>query len=67
MTTAPFPVLFEDNHLLVVSKPAGLPTMGVAADLSGIKFESRIRCPQGAVVRAAGRLDREEVASGRRA
>ncbi|MDO4550896.1 MAG: RluA family pseudouridine synthase [Planctomycetia bacterium] len=24
-------VLFEDNHLLVVQKPAGLPTMGVAA------------------------------------
>lgn len=40
-------------------------TMGVAADLSGIKFESRIRWPQGAVVRAAGRLGREEVASGR--
>ncbi|MBN2021715.1 MAG: RluA family pseudouridine synthase [Pirellulales bacterium] len=25
-------VLYEDNHLLVVSKPAGLATMGVAAD-----------------------------------
>ncbi len=25
-------VLFEDNHLLVVDKPAELPTMGVAAD-----------------------------------
>jgi len=25
-------VLYEDNHLLVVNKPAGLPTMGVAAD-----------------------------------
>lgn len=25
-------VLFEDNHLLVINKPAGLPTMGVAAD-----------------------------------
>lgn len=24
------PVLYEDNHLLVVDKPAGLPTMGVA-------------------------------------
>lgn len=24
------PVLYEDNHLLVVNKPAGLPTMGVA-------------------------------------
>lgn len=25
-------VLYEDNHLLAVSKPVGLPTMGVAAD-----------------------------------
>lgn len=25
-------VLYEDNHLLVVNKPSGLPTMGVAAD-----------------------------------
>ncbi|MBN1588139.1 MAG: RluA family pseudouridine synthase [Pirellulales bacterium] len=25
-------VLYEDNHLLAVNKPAGLPTMGVAAD-----------------------------------
>lgn len=24
-------ILYEDNHLLVVQKPAGLPTMGVAA------------------------------------
>jgi RluA family pseudouridine synthase len=24
-------ILYEDNHLLVVNKPAGLPTMGVAA------------------------------------
>lgn len=28
----PFPILFEDNHLLIVNKPAMLPTMGVAAD-----------------------------------
>ncbi|NLF67887.1 MAG: RNA pseudouridine synthase [Candidatus Anammoximicrobium sp.] len=25
------PILFEDNHLLAMVKPAGLPTMGVAA------------------------------------
>ncbi len=25
-------VIYEDNHLLVVNKPASLPTMGVAAD-----------------------------------
>lgn len=28
----PLPIIFEDNHLLVVNKPAGLPTMGVAED-----------------------------------
>ncbi len=27
-----FSVLYEDNHVLVVTKPAGLPTMGVQAD-----------------------------------
>ena len=31
MVHPPFPVLFEDNHLLAVVKPAGLPTMGVEA------------------------------------
>ena len=25
-------VVYEDNHLLIVNKPAELPTMGVAAD-----------------------------------
>ena len=28
--SAPFKILFEDNHLLIVDKPAMLPTMGVA-------------------------------------
>ena len=33
MSDAPsFDVLYEDNHLLIVNKPALLPTMGVAAD-----------------------------------
>jgi 23S rRNA pseudouridine1911/1915/1917 synthase len=32
MNVAPLKVLYEDNHLLAVNKPAGLPTMGVAAD-----------------------------------
>jgi len=31
MNRSPFPILFEDNHLLIVNKPALLPTMGVAA------------------------------------
>jgi len=32
MISAPFPILYEDNHLLVISKPAGLATMGVRDD-----------------------------------
>lgn len=28
----PFEILYEDNHLLIVNKPAGLATMGVAKD-----------------------------------
>ncbi|MES1213211.1 MAG: RluA family pseudouridine synthase [Singulisphaera sp.] len=32
MPTARLNVLYEDNHLLALNKPAGLPTMGVAAD-----------------------------------
>jgi len=31
VTAFPFDILYEDNHLLAVVKPAGLPTMGVAA------------------------------------
>ncbi|WP_417747266.1 RluA family pseudouridine synthase [Rosistilla oblonga] len=29
MTTLPFPILYEDNHLLVIDKPAGIATQGV--------------------------------------
>jgi 23S rRNA pseudouridine1911/1915/1917 synthase len=29
-------VLYEDNHLLVVNKPPGLPTMGVAEDRASV-------------------------------
>lgn len=31
MSPAALSILYEDNHLLVINKPAGLPTMGVAA------------------------------------
>ena len=31
MNSCPLEVLYEDNHLLALSKPAGLPTMGTAA------------------------------------
>ncbi len=29
-------ILYEDNHLLAVNKPAGLATMGVAADVASV-------------------------------
>jgi 23S rRNA pseudouridine1911/1915/1917 synthase len=32
VSSAPFPILYEDNHLLVVVKPPGIPTMGVGDD-----------------------------------
>ncbi|HEX3870152.1 MAG TPA: RluA family pseudouridine synthase [Pirellulales bacterium] len=32
----PLDVLYEDNHLLAVNKPAGLPTMGVADDVPSL-------------------------------
>ena len=34
-------VLFEDNHLLVVNKPPGLATMGVADDRPSVLSEAR--------------------------
>ena len=34
-------VLHEDNHVLVVNKPAGLPTMGVAADRPSVLSVAR--------------------------
>lgn len=34
-------VLYEDNHLLAVNKPAMLPTMGVAADEPSLLFEAK--------------------------
>lgn len=36
MLSDPLAVLFEDNHLLAVLKPAGLPTMGVEAGRSSL-------------------------------
>jgi 23S rRNA pseudouridine1911/1915/1917 synthase len=36
MSAVPLEVLYEDNHLLVVNKPARLPTMGVAADQASL-------------------------------
>lgn len=36
MTAGSLDVLYEDNHLLAVAKPAGLPTMGVAAERASL-------------------------------
>lgn len=36
-----WPILYEDNHLLVVIKPAGLPTMGVAADRPSLVAQAK--------------------------
>lgn len=34
-------VLYEDNHLLAIAKPAGLPTMGVAEGLPSLLVEAK--------------------------
>ena len=34
-------VIYEDNHLLVVNKPAPLPTMGVAADRPSLLSQAK--------------------------
>jgi 23S rRNA pseudouridine1911/1915/1917 synthase len=34
-------VLYEDNHLLAINKPALLPTMGVAADVPSLLTEAK--------------------------
>ena len=41
MTKPPFPILYEDNHLLVVDKPPGLATMGVAAEIPSLLSEAK--------------------------
>lgn len=41
MKRLPFDVLYEDNHLLAVSKPPGLVTMGVAADRPSLLAAAR--------------------------
>jgi 23S rRNA pseudouridine1911/1915/1917 synthase len=41
MGLPPLHVLYEDNHLLVVAKPAGLPTMGVAPGKPSLLEQAR--------------------------
>jgi 23S rRNA pseudouridine1911/1915/1917 synthase len=57
-------VLYEDNHLLVVSKPAGLPTMGARAgtttlfNLAKDYIKRRYRKPGNVYLGVVSRLDR---------
>jgi 23S rRNA pseudouridine1911/1915/1917 synthase len=41
MPRPPWPVLFEDNHLLVVAKPALLPTMGVVESETSLLTQAK--------------------------
>lgn len=56
-------VIYEDNHLLAVNKPAGLPTMGVAADAPSVVslarhyIKHKYRKPGGVYVGVVSRLD----------
>lgn len=56
-------LLYEDNHLLVCNKPAGLATMGDAEDLTLHSFAAaylkvRYKKPAGVFVGVVSRLDR---------
>ncbi len=63
MHPPPFQILYEDNHLLAVLKPAGLPTMGVAEGepslLSAAKeyIKRRYQKPGNVYLGAMSRLD----------
>jgi len=56
-------VLYEDNHLLAVNKPAGLPTMGVGADeaslvaLAKAYLKEKYQKPGNVYVGVVSRLD----------
>jgi 23S rRNA pseudouridine1911/1915/1917 synthase len=59
----PFPVLYEDNHLLVIDKPAELPTMGVAEGVPSIVtlakhyLKEKYRKPGNVFLGVVSRLD----------
>lgn len=63
MAKAELHVLYEDNHLLAVNKPSGLPTMGVAAgDISLVTvakqyIKRRYRKPGNVYIGVVSRLD----------
>jgi len=63
MTSPGFEILYEDNHLLAVNKPPGLPTMGVAAHkpslltLAKQYIKRRYRKPGNVYLGVVSRLD----------
>ncbi len=56
-------ILYEDNHLLAVNKPTGLPTMGAAADVPSVVvlakqyIKARYRKPGNVYLGIMSRLD----------
>jgi RluA family pseudouridine synthase len=63
MTKAPFPILYEDNHLLVINKPAQLATMGVrpprmsALELAKDYIKRKYQKPGNVYLGVVSRLD----------
>jgi 23S rRNA pseudouridine1911/1915/1917 synthase len=63
MASPTIEILYEDNHLLVINKPAGLPTMGVTADRESLLvrakeyIKQRYQKPGNVYLGAMSRLD----------
>jgi 23S rRNA pseudouridine1911/1915/1917 synthase len=63
MPSSPLTILFEDNHLLAVLKPAGVPTMGVEAGHTSVVtllkdyLKERYRKPGNVYLGVVSRLD----------
>jgi len=63
MKTGKLEILYEDNHLLAVNKPAGLATMGVAAGMPSVVtlakqyIKARYRKPGNVYLGVVSRLD----------
>ena len=63
MSQAGLEILYEDNHLLAINKPAGLATMGVAADAPSVVtlakqyIKQKYRKPGGVYLGIVSRLD----------
>ena len=63
MSNVPFPLLYEDNHLLVINKPAQLATMGVrpprysALEMARGYIKEKYRKPGNVYLGVVSRLD----------